>query len=149
MSWGAAGWSEDPGQASGQAAQWVQRVADARQWSAPDRTAALIAVNRAGQAGASTAEGFFRALLGQWEAGTPSPTPAGWDKLADVWASAGDTARTVSEGRDAGKVSTILAGTIEAAADDVVASAQFARKYGPWIVLALVAIGIGVWAWSR
>jgi uncharacterized membrane protein YeaQ/YmgE (transglycosylase-associated protein family) len=132
-----------------QAAQWVQRVADARQWSAPDRTAALVAVNQGSQAGASSAEGFFRALLGRWEDATPSPVPPGWDKLADVWASAGDTARTVSQGRDAGKVTTILAGTVEAAAGDVVASATALRKYGPWVLLALLAIAVGAWAWSR
>jgi hypothetical protein len=145
--WGAAAWSEDPGAASLQAAEWVQRVATARGWDPTVRTAALIAVNRANQAGASTADGFFQALLNAWDGGPPDPIPAGWDKLGDVWASAAGAARTTAAGRDAGSAISIVKGTIEGAAGDVVASATFARKWGPWIVLALVALAVAVWAW--
>jgi hypothetical protein len=145
--WGAAAWSEEPGAAALQAAEWIQRVATARGWSADVRTAALVAVNRSSQAGASTPEGFFGALLAAWDSGAPAPLPAGWSKLGDVWAAAAGAARTTSEGRDAGSVVEIVKGTVAGAAGDVVASAQFARRWGPWIALLLVALAVGIWAW--
>lgn len=145
--WGAAAWSEDPGAAALQAAEWIQRVATARGWTPQVRTAGLIAVNQAGQAGAASSVGFFQELLAAWDAGTPTPTPAGWEKLATVWAAAAGAARTTSEGRDAGSVVELVSGTVDAAVSDVVSTAQFARKWGPWIALALVAIAVVVWAW--
>ena len=147
LSWfNVSSWSEELEAAVDQASEWIARVSTARNWAqvdpqADDAAAALVAsaAEEADDAGA-----FWRALAATW--GTR--TVEGWEGLADTWESAAGTAATVEEGREAGSVSSILGGTVDGAADDVVDAAGFLRSYGPWIVLVLVVIFVVVLAWQ-
>lgn len=147
--WGAASWSEDIEAAVSQAEDWIERVAIARTWPADTLNSAIANVEYSGR-NSDDARGFWSELVKAWDGSAVSAkSSTGWDQLRDTFVSAAQAAGSTAEGREQGSLGTVAAGTIEASAEDVVDMAEFAKKWGPWIALVLVIIGVVAFAATR
>lgn len=85
------------------------------------------------------------ALTSTWVT-AKTPVPAGWEALARTF-SAGEVAtKTATAGKALGDVSTVVAGTVEGAVDDVVTAVNPLKSWMPWAALAAAFV---VWKASR
>ncbi len=117
-------------------------------WTPAQESQALHLVALA-EEDSSKPQAFWDRLTALWGAGRPPGKPHNWDKLGEQWARySGSTQYSAQLHEEEGSVGAILSGTVEGAADDVVKSAQAARKWGPFVAVALVFLFVGVFAWS-
>lgn len=149
--YGASAWAEDIEEAVTQAETWVESAAIGRGWSQDVLSAAVANIQYAAT-DATDAGTFWGRLVMAWD-DTPTDVQKlggkGWTKLRDSFASAAGTAGTVAKGRDAGSVGEVIGGTVEATEDDLTDMAAFAKKWGPWIVLVIVILGVIAFAATR
>lgn len=139
--YGVAAWSEDLESAVQQAEAWTERTAAARGWTDGQLLYAGQLIRNAAQ-GQQGALDFWRRLDQLWE----SRDLPGWDELGETWAAAAGAARSTAAGRDAGSIGEVVGGAAAAAAVDTAELADWGRRYGLWVVGALVVVSVVVYA---
>lgn len=137
-SWGAAAWSEDHAAAVAQAEEWISSTAEARGWSQSDTDRALGVVDEA-EAITHSASEFWRLLASLWSKHT---WPEGGGQLGGTFDSGHSAAVTTSESRELGSLTTMIADTASATADDL---ADPRQSWGLWLGAAALLVGVLSW----
>lgn len=143
--YGQSAWAEDVEAAVAQADDWVDQVVASKDWPASGVSHAEQLITRSANSADDVRE-FWRLLAALWDS-EPKDLP-GWDKLGDTFSQAGGTARTVEEGREAGRVDVVVPGALQDTADDIGEAAVWMKKWGPYILGAALFLAVGIIAWN-
>ena len=161
--WGADPAFEDLTAAAAKAREYLASTSTARKWSS-----SWVASVEAGIVAASEdadgyitddVPGFWRGVAEGMDVAAAAVAaknlvlPEGWQKLRNVYASAGGAAETTAAAREAGSVATVVSGTVKATASDVADVAVAAstavsnvvkwyKKPSVWIFTGVVVGGL-------
>jgi hypothetical protein len=150
MSWGAASWQEDLGEAAKQAESWLSQVAGARGWPVALTQGLAYAIAEAQEEAdnlfSDDIPGFWVDLRRRaekvrkaWEA-AGNTAPAGFDKLLVAWGAAAGATETAEASRKEGSAATIIGGTIAGSIADVRKAVNPKKSPLPWLLgLGLLA----------